>query len=249
MRIKIELLSEKPVILPVGFNEYIQAVIYTHLDSLDGNWLHEKGFSFEKRNFKLFAFSSIQERGNFNSADKTLTFRGRVSFYVSSPVEWILKQLAGNIIAAESVFLGKNRLSVSSVVITKQPKISTESIKVRALSPIEVHSTVTRENGKKLTHYYTPFENDFRSLVNENLKKKWKAFHEEEVPGDILITPLYNGNRNEKILYFGTRGKKTLVKGWSGFYRLEGAPGLLEFALDAGLGSRNSQGFGMVEEV
>jgi CRISPR-associated endoribonuclease Cas6 len=39
------------------------------------------------------------------------------------------------------------------------------------------------------------------------------------------------------------------VKGWSGFFELTGHPEFLSFALDAGLGSRNAQGFGMVEVV
>ena len=43
MRIKIEFIGEGEIKLPVGFNEYLQALIYTHLDKADANWLHEQG--------------------------------------------------------------------------------------------------------------------------------------------------------------------------------------------------------------
>ncbi|KHE90832.1 MAG: hypothetical protein K8F52_04850 [Candidatus Scalindua rubra] len=43
--------------------------------------------------------------------------------------------------------------------------------------------------------------------------------------------------------------KGTVIKGWTGHFRLEGKPELLQFALDTGLGSRNSAGFGFIEKV
>ncbi|MBC7189418.1 hypothetical protein H5U35_04285, partial [Candidatus Aerophobetes bacterium] len=48
-----------------------------------------------------------------------------------------------------------------------------------------------------------------------------------------------------------TPGKSsyTLIKGWMGTYRLEGNPELIKFSYDAGLGAKNSQGFGMYEVV
>jgi len=38
-----------------------------------------------------------------------------------------------------------------------------------------------------------------------------------------------------------------LIKGWKGRYILEGDPQLIRFGYDAGLGSRNSQGYGIFE--
>jgi len=45
------------------------------------------------------------------------------------------------------------------------------------------------------------------------------------------------------------RYKGTIIKGWMGKYRLTGKPELLTVALDAGLGAKNSQGFGCCEVV
>ena len=129
----------------------------------------------------------------------------------------------------------------------KPPDINSESIKTKAISPIEVHSTLSKGDGKKKTYYYTPFEKEFPELINLNIKKKWKAFHKEDCTFDLNIKPLFSGNKFERIQYFGAGEFSTLVKAWAGFYRLEGQTEILKFAIDAGLGSRNSQGFGMVE--
>ncbi|MDW8006914.1 MAG: CRISPR-associated endoribonuclease Cas6, partial [Thermomicrobium sp.] len=44
------------------------------------------------------------------------------------------------------------------------------------------------------------------------------------------------------------RYKGTWIEGWVGRFVLEGPPDYLRLALEAGLGAKNSQGFGFVEE-
>ncbi len=249
MRIKIGLDGTEKIVLPVGFNKYLQALIYTHLDKTDANWLHEQGFIFKKRHFRLFVFSSILEKGVFDKETKTFTFPQKISFYLASPVDWIIEQVATNLIKTKEVNLGPYKLQVLSIGVIKPEKITTDNIKIKAITPIEVHSTFTKPDGKKITHYYTPYEKEFSELINENLKKKWEVFYKHPCPFELSITPLFEGNRNERIVYFGTGKNKTIIKGWKGYFDLKGAPPLLQFALDVGLGNRNSQGFGMIEVI
>ena len=249
MRILICLVSESHITIKQSYNNVLQALVYQFLDRLDAVWLHDNGFENNSRKFKLFTFSGIRERGRVNSREKTFAFSNKISFYLSSPVDWILTQFASNIIKARDLNFGNNRVSVESIAVMKKKTINGGSIMIRALTPIEVHSTFIKPDGRKLTYYYNPFEDGFAKLVNENLKKKWKAFYKKEMPGDISIKPLFTGSRNERIRYFEAGSRKTLIKGWVGRYELSGDKELLKFALDAGLGSRNSQGFGMVELV
>jgi len=251
MKIKIELTSPKKIVLPRGFNEYIQAFIYSHLEIDKAKWLHDFGFEYEKRKFKLFVFSSILEKGYYNNQSKLFTFNSPISFYLSSPVTWILEQTAQKLMQSEKVQLGKNELNISSIAVLKQPIISNEIIKIKVISPIEVHSTffVKNHEGKdiKKTHYYTPFEPEFRQMINSNLQKKWTALNKKDCPYSIDIRPLFRDSKYEKIRYFGTKEKKTVIKGWQYYFEIKALPEFLTFALDAGLGSRNSQGFGMIE--
>ncbi|HOO73417.1 MAG TPA: CRISPR-associated endoribonuclease Cas6 [Spirochaetota bacterium] len=249
MKIKLTFISDKKIIFPRGYNEYIQAFIYRHLDRAESQWLHDNGFSYEKRRYKLFTFSDIVPRGKYNKVTGTFIYPERISLYVSSPVHWILEQLARNNIISEEIILGKNNLHVESVEIMGNEYIELSPVKVRTLSPIEAHTTFEKEDGKKKTHYYTPFENDFSDQINANIKKKWQSLHETELSDNITIKPLFNGNKYERIRFFGTGENKTVIKAWHGYFELQGTPEVIAFALDAGLGSRNSQGFGMIEVV
>ena len=55
------------------------------------------------------------------------------------------------------------------------------------------------------------------------------------------LTPLFD----LKIMKYGD----TVIKAWSGVYELDLPEPFFLLAYDAGLGSKNSQGFGMVEVV
>ncbi len=241
MRLKITLISNDKIVLPVGFNEIIQWFIY---DSIKDEWLHNVGFNADKKNFKLFCFSGIYQRGKYLKDRGVFLFGNSISFVISSPVDWILEKLAAGSITKERVNFGRNEVEIGEISVLKQPKIENPVVEVKALTPIETHSTFEIE-GKKKTHYYTPFEDDFARLINENARKKWLAFYRKEPPSELKIKPI--GNNREKIVRFGTGRRYVIVKGWVGNFELTGDVELLKFIIDTGLGSRNSQGFGMVE--
>lgn len=249
MRLKIELISNQKVKLPVGYNAYIQALVYNFLDKADSKWLHDEGYKFENRQFRLFTFSSILERGDYIREKKLFIFPENISFYISSPLEWVLEQIAKNFIKSTKVRIGSNDLIISSIDVMKPVKFTNSSIKVRAITPIEVHSTIVKPDGKKLTYYYSPFEKEFNNLINENSKKKWKSLFRKDCEYNISIYPHFRGSGYERIVYFGTGDNKTIIKGWKGYFEVSGEIEILQFIYDAGLGSRNSQGFGMVEVV
>ena len=241
LRIKITLESRDKITLPVGFNEILQWFIYS---SIRDEWLHDIGFEFNKRSFKLFTFSSILQRGRYLKEKNLFVFPRRISFIVASPVDWILQKLASGSIQKDKINMWYNDVYLTEISVLKPNKVESNTILVRALTPIEVHSTFETQNGKK-THYYTPFESEFSSLINENARKKWKAFFKSEPPSDIKIEP--KGFNKEKIVRFGTDERYVIVKGWTGNFKLQGEPDFLKFILDAGIGSRNPQGFGLVE--
>ncbi len=241
MRIKVTLSSNRGIVLPTGFNEYLQAFIYSNIQD---RWLHDKGFENNKRKFKLFVFSSILEKARFDKRNSQFIFPERISFLISSPVDWILEKFASGIFKNGEQFLGQNRLNVESVSIIKQLKIEREKIIVKALTPIEVHSTFEHNSSKK-TYYYAATDSDFENLVNLNMQKKWESFYKMPCIYNLKIKPY--GFNKEKIVRFGTKNRYIIIKGWSGNFVLEAKKELLRFAIDAGLGSRNSQGFGMME--
>jgi len=254
MRLKIELLAERPVKLPIGFNEYFQALIYKYLNFDYAEWLHNTGYRLEGKTFKFFTFSPFLEKGRFFSREKFFQFPQKLSFYIASPVDWILEQFAVNISKSEFIQIGHefpfdNRLLVSSIDVIKEERFIESCIKVKAITPIETHSTFRTGADHKKTHYYTPFEEEFSQMVNENLRRKWAALFKNDCPYHLKIKPLFSGNHNERIFYFGVGEKKTLIKGWKGYFLIEGHPRFLEFGYASGFGSRNTNGCGLVEIV
>ncbi|MGA1871097.1 MAG: CRISPR-associated endoribonuclease Cas6 [bacterium] len=245
MRLKLSLMSQNKVLLAMGFNHVIQALIYTMLDKVSAAWLHEKGFQYEKRSFKHFTFSSILERGEYRKQEGIFIFPQRISFIISSPIQWILEQIAKNTIMSEEVALGSNRLRITSIEIIPENDIHDKKIRVNTLTPVEVHSTLMKQDGAKKTYYYAPMEREFSDFINENLRKKWLSLHKSECIYELKTYPV----RKEYIKKSIQRFKGIVIQGWKGHFWLEGEPEFLRFAVDCGIGSRNSAGYGMIELI
>ncbi|MGB9682800.1 MAG: CRISPR-associated endoribonuclease Cas6, partial [bacterium] len=82
-------------------------------------------------------------------------------------------------------------------------------------------------------------------LIEENAKKKYFLIYEKE-PEDLhLYIKLYrfNPKKNHSVVFF----KNNPIEGWTGIYELSGSPELISVTYEAGLGSKNSEGFGMWE--
>ena len=108
------------------------------------------------------------------------------------------------------------------------------------LSPVTIYSTLQSPTGKK-TYYYNPREKEFSILIRDNLLKKYQAYYKRSPDNDeFSIEPLRVSKKDEKIVSY----KGFIIKGWMGLYRLNGSPELLKLAYDAGIGGKNSQGFG-----
>ncbi len=243
MRLILSFISDKKIVLPKGYFGYIQGLIYNLLEKADAKWLHEEGFKYEKRKFKLFVFSEINERGIIKNGK--FFFPEKITFSIASPVDWILEQVAKNVILGSEVKLGGNILSLSEIRVLPRIKVKSNEITVKTLSPIEVHSTLLKEDGAKKTYYYNPRENEFSDLIESNLKRKWEILNKRECPYSVEIFPLMaNGLKERTILLKGT-----VIKGWKGRFILKGDKELLSLAFEAGLGTRNSLGFGFIEEV
>lgn len=239
MRLKVELVSNSSIKLKKGFLRTLQGLIYNLLDAPYASWLHNKGFQYEKRKFKLFTFSSILEKGRLDKKLNVFSFPAKVSFYLSSPVDWILEQVARNFVTGEELFLGNNRVFLNSIAILPAKKFSS-LIKIKSMNPIAMRST--GDDGKyKLCD---PGEK-FSQAINRNLQKKWVAYKEEDCPYELKIEPI---QIKRTATWYGTREKGAVIEGWQGIFEISGEPEFLKFAYDVGLGERNSMGFGIWSE-
>ena len=233
--------DEKEIVFPIQYNYYIQSFLYRHISSELGKFLHDRGFVLEKRKFKMFTFSRLQ--GKYRVMGDKIIFYPPVHLIISSPLDRFISELGNTILKDDNLQLANNRVHIVSMKVYPEPEM-TDNIKIRMLSPVVTYSTLMTPEGKKKTYYYSPYEEEFAELIDKNLRKKYEAFYKKKPRARKLkITPA--GKSKEKIVKY--RG--TIIKGWMGYFILDGNRKLLKFAYYTGLGSKNSQGFGMFEVV
>ena len=231
----------KDVAIPVQYNQHLQAAIYDGLSKDVGGFFHDTGFDYEGRRFKLFTFSRLMGKSTFDGASKMLNFEGRVMFIVSSPIKQFCSSLSVGLLKLGIVRIDSVPFSVRSVQVA-EPKVQGTSLLVKCASPVTVHSTLSRYNGSKYTCYFETGEPDFDRLILLNLDKKFEILTQEVPPTSppFKITP--RGTPKRSILNY----KGTVIKGYTCRFLLEGPQDLLQVALEAGIGSKNSQGFGCI---
>jgi len=250
LRITLDSLGGTGAIFPLNYNYGLESFIYNHISGKLAKFLHDEGHLLEKRTFKFFTFSRIFGKYKVDFPAETISFNGAIYFHVSSPVNELVEQLAENLLKSPEVKLFKQPFVVSSIEVHPTPAMGDSAI-IKMLSPVTVYSTFFSAEGEKKTYYYSPFEDEFSRLIAENLKKKYRALY-KELPGSdaLVIVPVRVTKQAEKIVKYTPKSSPyTLVKGWMGVYKLEGSPQLIHIGYDAGIGSKNCQGFGMFEVV
>jgi len=242
MRIKItfEEIEGKEIKLPVHYNYIIQSFIYKNITDELSEFLHNKGFEFEKRKFKMFVFSRIFSF-QIKFIKEEINFGNKIYFYISSPFNEFLSQFAENLLKKYEFEIYKNNLYLKELYVLPMPKFE-KKMKIKMISPMTVYSTL-QKGEKKKTYYYSPFEDEFKILIKENLRKKYQSFYNLEKEFDFTIKPEKVNKNMEKIIIY----KGTVIKGWLGTYEIQSDEEIIKFAYDSGLGSKNSQGFGMFE--
>lgn len=231
------------ITLPLQYNKAVQGMIYQrvreHLPEL-----HDKGFVSAGRVFRLFVFSRIEGSG-VKIINGTISFNSPVRIKIGSPNNNFLECLANSLLRTPQIDIGGSPLVVESVAIARNPDFSSGRVKVRAISPITVYSTLMSADGRKKTYYYHPEEKEFSDQITNNIIKKGALLGVDDKEAYFTIEPYRVRNTDLKTVYY----KDYVVKGWLGQYLLRGTPELLNIAYDAGIGAKNSQGFGMVEII
>jgi len=227
--------------IPLQYNHIVQAMIYDSIDPKLAAFLHKKGYQTGSRVFKLFAFSRLLGTFQIDKNKNLIRFKDKVTLIVSSPVGEFCQSIANGILSKGKLRLGQQEVEVEKMTV-EQHNIQEKQVVLKSLSPVVVYSTFLRPDGRKYTCYFQPGETDHELLLEENLRKKHQAFYGTEAPPGKLIVKRLGRGQMRLVKY-----KDIVIKGYSGRLVLTGPRELLQMAVDAGIGSKNSQGFGCVE--
>lgn len=222
-------------------------MIYGLLDKKDSHQLHDVGFKFEKRPFKLFTFAWIEGGTRPAISKDKIVFTPPLRLTVSSPLEYILSQIAENALKRDSLRLGDNCLECTAVRV-EEPLVTEREVFVRTLSPITCYSTLYQLNGTPYTVYHDPREEKFQEQIYRNLAKKFCILYPDRFLSSEKVTFQSIDEPRLQVARFSP--KNTLpIKGWWGQFLLRGPQELLQIGVDAGLGAKNSSGWGCVAIV
>ncbi|HHY46858.1 MAG TPA: CRISPR-associated endoribonuclease Cas6 [Firmicutes bacterium] len=242
MRFRITFNTERGALrLPIHYNHLIQGAIYANLDRVTADFFHDRGFEFGKRRFKLFTFSRLMGEYHLDKESGEIVFIGGVRLIVSSPSHEFCSSLINCILGDGHIRLGSQQVEVVGIEAF-EPTPTSDQVTLRVLSPVVTYSTMTRADGRKYTCYFQPGEQDFQSQVFENLKKKYEIIYGQPAPvAPMQLRPLGQPRMN-LVMY-----ENTVIKGYTCRLALSCPKELIKVGLDAGLGAKNSQGFGCVE--
>ena len=250
MRVKITTL-ENYITLPVRHNDILQGIIYRHIDPRLAERIHNRGTKDPEsdRGLKLFTFSRLISSRSpvVDNKKNAITFYTPLTWIVASPINELIVSLYNTLINNRAIELKSHEPSksqtmhIDSVWIEPLPKYE-NPISVETLSPITVYRT-EEKNGRRYTHYYSPFEPEFNELILENLCRKCRTITGRDISLDekSYVKPVRIA-KHENIVYY----KDTLIKGWSGIFEMSLPEDIFHIAFSCGLGARNSQGFGCV---
>jgi len=241
VHIYLSLHTNNGIEIPLQYNHLVQGVIYNSIEPELAAFLHEKGYVSGSRKFKLFSFSRLLGKYQIDKEKGIIRFTDDIQLILSSPIDEFCQSIANGILTKGQIRIGNNEVEVQKMMV-QQYKVDKPEVKVRMLSPVVVYSTLLRPDGRKYTCYFQPGEPDYDRLVENNLRKKYQAFYRKEASdGEVKVRRL--GRIKLNVLNY----KNTVIKGYSGKLLLTGPKELLQMAVDAGIGSKNSQGFGCLE--
>lgn len=238
MQLKVFLKLNSELTLPIHYNHILQGIIYHSASSIDVSHtkkVHDEGFPLENyigTNFKLFSFSKLI--GKYKISGKSITFFENLFFEIRSADPYFIflvyEGLKKNGVRFQDrVFTP--RLELENTVITSP------SISIRTLSPIIAFHTL--ESGKK--EFLSPLSNEFIPYLHDNFVRKYTTFYGAPPKSDLTIDVLDVSYQDKCVTIF----KNIYLTAWNGSYVLNGEPEALTFLYNVGLGSKNSQGFGL----
>jgi len=237
--------------LPLSYQYELSAYIYHTLAKGNADyaeWLHQNGFRYEEKPFRLFTFSNLlipqisidKEHGRLllNSDAATLI----ISFLPERSTEEFVKG-----VFAEQVFtlgdkMSKVQFTVQQVEVLPTPNFNGE-LRGETLSPI----CLSTKNDEGKIHYFSAADPEAGGAIVNNLINKYEAFFGKPFEGNTAFEwKTLTEPRSKLITIKAGTPQQTNVKGSLCRFSLKADNELLKIAYETGIGEKGSQGFGCI---
>lgn len=249
-------------LLPVNYQYPLSAAIYRIIEQADekySSFLHNEGYKFNGKSFKLFSFSDLRvpfriqgDRLHINGSPASLI----ISFHIDEAATNFIRGLFINQRLEIADKISRTQFSVTNVQLLPDSFASVHhtepEVILQPLSPL----VVGRKNNKGNYDFLSPADLDFNEWFIHNWIEKYKAINGSAAVdvetirnriGIQLLTPKQE-IKSRLITIKAFTPEQTQIRGFTKFCMKVKAPmPLLELAMNAGLGLYNAQGMGCME--
>ncbi len=201
MRLKLTLSCKKGAVIALNNRYELSAILYKIIEKADSefaDWLHNKGYTSDGRNFKLFTFGFLDAYPYVkdpNDKGVQITKEGKVTWEISFCVDKIIENFVAGLFQDASFefkagFQEKVNFRIENVEILPPP-VFTETMRYSTVTPILIGKK--NDNSKHET-YLSPLDEGFEAIFIHNLKGKVKAvqgdaFEDADVSFRLLSPP------------------------------------------------------------
>ncbi|HLP48417.1 MAG TPA: CRISPR-associated endoribonuclease Cas6 [Candidatus Kapabacteria bacterium] len=243
MRIKINLLSQPAIAIPIDYNYNIYMTLRRYLfDYLSA--AKPKLLNRYKKTLPDFTFSQLMIPGRkveLGFIEITGTY---LSFYVSSCDDSFIEYLARAVNRVGEFPVHNKKFKLKKIEVIDPPQFSA-GMNFRMLSPL----LLVRLKDDKVV-FVRPGDNDLNEIFSTRLAAKYNALFKTNYTGKDIVIQLDQGYIERKknltrLLTIHNIDYKTIFSP----IRLIGAADLIKFAYDNGIGEKTQYGLGMIETV
>lgn len=229
MRVEVIFRVDKNIRLDKAMNEYITAFIYKCIEANDPNYskqLHDEGYTIGHKKYTYHTYSLRQNKKYVSNK----LLRGEAKLCYSSALDKSVLNFVKGLMKIDKVIIGNNEFKIVSIASKKEPKFK-EGIYTTS-SPIYTTSI----NNKWLS------PQEMEPYLVRNLINKYDCLYDKLPNLDLQIKFL--DHKTYYVFY-----KKATYKAYFGHIAIKGDSELIKLAFQAGLGSKNGAGLGMLEEA
>ena len=256
MRFRLTLQTDKKAlgnVLPLSYQYELSAFIYRTIAQADREYsfrLHDNGFRLQGRPFKLFTFSNLlipqykidKEQGRIRIESD------RIEWLVSFLPETSTGKFAFGLFSEQVFQIGDKKSTVQfrieRVELLPDPVFESRMM-FKTLSPVCLS---LKEADRRYSTYLSPDAPEVSELVLNNLLNKYHTFYGKpyEDTGNFAfeVTSL---PKSKLITIKAGTPEVSNIRGFMFDFRMEAPVELMEIAYGAGIGGKNSTGFGMIE--
>lgn len=256
MRFKISLEREvsENLIIPVDYQYYISAWIYKVFGKADmafSNFLHEHGYGTPARSFKLFTYSPFFFNNFFlNKKESFFEIKGdQITFFVSFLLPDAAEKFIIGLFNEQRIFIGNQkhgaRLRVCHIERLIDIPLS-QTMCYKALSPVVVSMV---EPDKKYAQYLSPEHPQYTKLLHNNLQNKLQAVKLFDNYPNVFDFKLEGAYKSKLTIVKPETPQQSKVRGYVYSFELTAPESIHRLILAAGIGEKNSTGFGWVEGI